>query len=104
MRIEDTTCDGCGFEDPVGGVASYENRGRNAVLCEICANSNIGNRLFYPDLFKGDDAALKAIGYVGNFLLKEIHALKQVDSATKEESPINNPATQQNERSCNPVK
>ena len=68
-------CDSCGYPAPLSEFTMSTVgllRGQKAMLCEICAKTAIGQAYEFPHQYEGQDATMRAVGYVANRILDEI--------------------------------
>jgi len=72
---DEIICDSCRFKNPVNGVESFKSSpmrkppSRN--LCEICANSFVGNATEYRNQYE-NVALFQVVAVIGNILRKDI--------------------------------
>lgn len=84
-------CHACRFTNIP--VKEYSEGGKTFDLCEICANTDIGNSKFYPSMSPGIDKILHTMGWIANHIMTEIKAAKVVETKSLKERrlPVENP-------------
>lgn len=79
-------CSACRFSN--APLKSYSEGGKTFDLCEICADTDIGNSKFYPSMTPGVDKILHTIGWIANHIIAEIKSAKS--EGKKSRLPIEN--------------
>ena len=65
-------CDACGYFTEVKVSESGPPANREALLCDICRSTSIGNAHFFPQQYMNERRILRTIGYIANMLRDEI--------------------------------
>lgn len=89
VKVDQTHCDGCEFENPVGGITGYTVRAADVppfpklppkALCEICASTEVGGLVEYPSPSNVDLRKILGMqAYCANQIRRDIQDLKGGD-------------------------
>jgi len=77
-------CDSCQSEAPLHEFATMEDERIKRNLCEICAETLIGNATEYPEVYSNIKQLAVIIAQVGNIILKRIE--ERENAKTERES------------------
>jgi hypothetical protein len=77
---DEIMCDSCGFENPVHGVKSFKSSPMHQEeirnLCEICANSFVGNATEHRNQYE-NVALFEVVAVIGNIIRKDLKELQR---------------------------
>lgn len=74
-------CDSCNYPAPLAEFTmstAGPKRGERAMLCEICAGTQIGLAYEYPHQYENQAETLRVVGFVANMILHEIRKLEGI--------------------------